>query len=180
MSSPFKVSDFWDVAKPGSVLCMLDGRYTGGDSMILPPSSLKGSSSGGRIVVRALNDGKVLIDGEGAREPVKLGAWFHLEGVNACCSRRSVVIANEDHTIVRRVVAWDAADGNNNIFASHGSQFVVFEDVAGFGIARKVMSFSQNGNNGTLRRVWARWEGSHTQGPKLGITMAYNNYGILL
>ena len=60
-SSPFKISNFWSLAKPGYVLCLLDGTYTGSSSMIFPPENLNGSS-GAPITVRALNDGKVLIN----------------------------------------------------------------------------------------------------------------------
>src|SRR3989338_8507578 len=51
-SSPFQITNFWSVAGPGSTLCLLDGTYTGGSSMITPPSGLSGSS-GNPITISA-------------------------------------------------------------------------------------------------------------------------------
>src|SRR5688572_30442984 len=57
-STPFRISKFWSVAAPGKTLCLLDGTYTGADSMINPPDNLNGTANA-PITVRALNDGKV-------------------------------------------------------------------------------------------------------------------------
>src|SRR5262245_20882650 len=35
-NDPFKVSAFWSVARPGSVLCLLDGVYSDEDSNVEP------------------------------------------------------------------------------------------------------------------------------------------------
>ncbi len=70
-STPFQVSKFWPVATAGKTLCLLDGTYTGYESMILPPKGLNGAS-GLPITIRALNDGKVLINGKGGLPPVQL------------------------------------------------------------------------------------------------------------
>src|SRR5262245_13146432 len=70
-SSPFKIGNFWSVASPGKVLCLLDGTYTGSSSMINPPQNLRGLS-GSPITIRALNDGKVLLDGQKGSVPVGL------------------------------------------------------------------------------------------------------------
>ena len=60
--------------------------------MIFPPENLSGSLDA-PITVRALNDGKVLINGEGSGVPIRLyhNSWFVIEGVNACCSKEDVV-----------------------------------------------------------------------------------------
>src|SRR5262245_48774947 len=87
-SRPFTISNFWSVAKGGLTLCLLDGTYKGSDSMITPPQQLSGAS-GSPITIRALNDGKVLINGQGADiAPVRFNYndWFVVEGINACCS----------------------------------------------------------------------------------------------
>jgi hypothetical protein len=31
-AKPFKISQFWSVADPGKILCLLDGTYRGSDS----------------------------------------------------------------------------------------------------------------------------------------------------
>jgi len=148
--------------------------------MITPPQNLKGTS-GSPITVRALNDGKVLINGQGARSTVMLyiNDWFVIEGINACCSSESVVqVGGSNHTI-RRVIGWDAGDINAFIFGVHGGDHNLLEDVAGWGIARKVFDSSSGGNYTTIRRAWGRWEGSHFSGPKMTYTLAYDNYSML-
>jgi hypothetical protein len=178
-SSPFHVADFWRVAGPGKTLCLLDGTYTGANAMIDPPDNFNGSS-GNPITVRALNDGKVFIDGQRRRTPIYLAEndWFVIEGMNACCSKYAVVelVRQADHNIIRRIAAWDAADVNTEIFGVHHSAYNLIEDVAGWGIARKIFSNSQSGNNITIRRAWGRWDGSHVVGPKMTYSLLYSNY----
>lgn len=181
-SQPFRIANFWSVARPGHTLCLLDGQYTGSASMINPPDNLSGTSSA-PITVRALNDGKVRINGQGRDLPVQLllNNYFIIEGINASNSAASVVsISRSHHNIIRRVAAWDAADGNHSIFGIHNATHNLLEDVAGWGIARKIYESSQGGNNTTIRRSWGRWEGSHVVGPKMTYTLAYNNYNMIV
>jgi hypothetical protein len=183
LSSPFKVADFWKVASPGASLCLMDGTYGDANSMIDPPDNLKGTPSS-PITIRALNDGKVFINGQYKFVPVMLylNDWFVVEGINACCSLNTVVlISSANNNIVRRVVAWDAADGNTSIFGVHySSSGNLLEDVAGFGIARKTFQLSQGSNSTTVRRSWGDWSGSHWMGPKMTYSLVYNNYTPLL
>ncbi|RMF83095.1 MAG: hypothetical protein D6736_22110 [Nitrospinota bacterium] len=181
-STPFTIRDFWPVARPGDTLCLLDGTYRGENSMITPPQGLHGTPDR-PITIRALNDGKVTIDGERVRRPVRLyyNDYFILEGFNAHSSNASVVeLSRSNHNIVRRVVAWDAADKNTNIFGIHGGKYNLLEDCAGWGVARKIFSASQGGDHTTIRRCWGRWEGSHVTGPKMTYTLAYNSYYMLV
>jgi hypothetical protein len=180
VSQPFRIVDFWSLAKPGYTLCLLDGQYTGSASMINPPQNLRGTASA-PITIRALNDGKVTIDGQSVNNPVRLrrNDYFVLEGFNAHHSKGSVIeLSSSNHNIVRRVAAWDAADGNTNIFGIHYGTYNLLEDVAGWGTARKIFSASQGGNYLTIRRAWGRWEGSHVVGPKVTYSLAYNNYNM--
>jgi hypothetical protein len=150
--------------------------------MIDPPDNLSGRA-GSPITVRALNDGKVTINGQGRSRPVLLilNDYFVLEGFNAHSSSEAVVtIYKSEHNVVRRVAAWDAYDGNNAIVSTGGSEYTLFEDVAAWGIGRKVFNASQGGNYVTCRRCWGRWEGSHFIGPKLTYTLAYNNYDMII
>ncbi|HMF07591.1 MAG TPA: PKD domain-containing protein [Thermoanaerobaculia bacterium] len=181
-SNPFLVSSFWKLAKPGMALCLLDGRYTGPSSMIVPPPGLAGSR-GLPIVIKAWNDGQVLIDGQFSRRPVLLNFndWTLVEGINACCSSASVVeISNSSHAAVRRVAGWDANDGNDKIFGVHYALHNLLEDVAGWGTARKIFESSFSGDFTTIRRAWGRWERSTVVGPKMVYSLAYNNYGMLV
>jgi hypothetical protein len=181
-STPFQISKFWSVAAPGKTLCLLDGIYTGGSSMIDPPDNLSGAP-GKPITVKALNDGKVSINGQGIRRPVllNLNNYFVLEGFNAHSSSLTVIaVVRSHHNVVKRVTAWDAYDGGNAIVSVGSSEYTLFEDVAAWGIGRKVFNSSQGGNFTTCRRCWGRWEGSHVVGPKLTYTLAYNNYDMVI
>ncbi len=181
-ASPFKIANFWPVAAPGATLCLMDGQYTGASSMINPPQNLRGTAAA-PITVRALNDGKVTINGQGSYMPVLLqyNDYFVLEGFNARSSVGNVVsLANAHYNIVRRVAAWDAADRNNYVFGISYSTHNLLEDVAGWGVARKIFSASQGGDFTTIRRAWGRWEGSHVVGPKMTYDVAYNNYNMLI
>jgi len=178
---PMRVAEFWDGAQPGDELVLLDGTYTGDGSMIVPPKGLHGAK-GAPITIRALNDGRVTIDGEGQRTPVLLSGndYFVIAGLNACRSKRSVISINRsNHCLVRRCCGWDAADGNTNIFAAHYGEHNTFEDCAGWGVARKTYSCSQGGNYTTFRRCWGSWEGCHRVGPKMAFTLFYNSHDIL-
>jgi len=192
-ASPFQIAEFWGLAKPGDTLLLLDGRYTGAESMISPPA---GKYEGGRltakglcgepgepITVRALHDGKVEIDGESRRQPVYLygNDRFVLEGFNAHHSSRAVVeLSRSDHNVVRRVCAWEAADENNGeCFGTHYAEHNLFEDYAGWGTARKVFTNSMDGSYTTYRRCWGRWEGCHVVGPKMTYSLFYNSHHIL-
>jgi len=186
--NPFKISAFWSVANPGDTLLLLDGWYTGDKSMIKPPKGLNGAPNN-PITVRALNDGKVEIDGQNQNRTVYLTGnnYFVLEGFNAhnafgtSTNHASVIhIFNSNNNIVRRVCAWDSQDGNGSIFSIHNSNNNLIEDCAGWGTARKIFSSSIAGNNTTLRRCWGRWEHSTYIGPKMTYTAAYNNYNMII
>jgi len=176
--SPFHIADFWPIASPGKTLCLLDGVYDDPSGMIKPPVGVSGVE-GSPITVRSLYDGGPLIAGGAVRSPILLNGndWMVLEGMDACCSIGTVVgLYNSSHNAIRRVAAWDAADGNYNIFGVHYGEHNLLEDVAGWGVARKTFESSQDGNFTTIRRGWGRWEGSHVVGPKMVYTLAYNNY----
>jgi hypothetical protein len=119
------------------------------------------------------------------RKPVSLqnNDWFILEGFDAynCPNACIHLYTGADNNIVRRVVAWDTVpdNGNSEIFGSHGNTSNLFEDVAGFGTARKIYQNSQRGNNVTIRRGWGRWERSTASGPKMVYSLVYNSVGAI-
>jgi hypothetical protein len=166
-STPFRVVDFWAVAKPGVTLCLLDGVYTGPESMISPGADARGLSgtAGQPITIRALHDGAVTIDGQFARRPVWLSAnsWWVFEGFNAHSSHGTVVRLDtgSSNNVFRRIVAWDAAiDGNTMVYGVQGNSLNnKFEDIAGFGTGRKIFNVYGGSNNTVVRRAWFRWEG---------------------
>jgi hypothetical protein len=129
-SSPFQIADFWQRAKPGDVLLLLDGRYTGDRSMIRPPQGLQGAPKQ-PITVQALHDGGAEIDGENRRKTVLLyqNDYFVLEGFNVHSAgggrdnATAVELSRSHHNVVRRVCAWDAQDANTEIFGTQPVQF---------------------------------------------------------
>ncbi|MFX0136354.1 MAG: PKD domain-containing protein [Candidatus Hodarchaeota archaeon] len=181
INSPFRIADFWTVANPGDTLLLLNGRYTGSNSMIKPPQSLSGTQEN-PIIVMALNDGKVEIDGEMVQQPVLLSYnnYFILEGFNAHSSNGFAVvqIGHGSYNIIRRICAWDAEeDENNEIFGCHhNSEHNLFEDCAGWGTARKIFQDSQGGNYTTWRRCWGRWEYNTAGSGKSTLNTGYNSH----
>jgi hypothetical protein len=182
-SSPFKISNFWAVANPGKTLCLLDGVYTGADSMINPPANLNGTATQ-RITVRALNDGGVRINGQGVNTPVILGNndYFVLVGFDAHAGATEVVrlSGGADNNIVRRVCAWDAnTNGNYTVFSMQYGSGNLLEDVCGFGIGRKIFSYYSSSGPLTVRRAWGMWNANAAFGgdggsPKAVFNGVYN------
>src|SRR3989338_1182602 len=180
-SSPFQIVNFWSVAGPGKTLCLLDGTYTGSASMIDPwvsgYSSLSGTS-GNPITVRALNDGAVTIDGQGARRTIRLNgnSWFIVEGVNAHGSNQAVVdISNgASNNIIRRVAAWDG-NSDDSIFQHNSLNGPnLFEDIAAFGTSRKIIG-TISSTDATCRRCWMQLSYSTSFMPKEGMELMYCN-----
>src|SRR5262245_27672896 len=104
-SNPFKISNFWAVAKPGTTLCLLDGTYRGVDSMIQPPALLSGAA-GQPITVKCINEGACNIDGQGVRRTIYLSnnSWYVIEGIDAYSSSASVFwISHSSNITMRRV-----------------------------------------------------------------------------
>ncbi len=146
--------------------------------MIAPPPSVNGSAER-RIRIRAVHDGRVLIDGEGRNLPVVLrkNEYMSIEGVNACCSRLDVVFLSRTRAIsLNRVVAWDAAvDQNSMVFSIAYGSDTLLEDTAGFGSGRKIYSYFQTNGPATIRRAWGEWNRSINKGPKMTFSLIYNS-----
>ena len=150
-------------AAPGGVLCLKDGTYKG-DSQMLAFSTKSGTASA-PITVRALNDGKVTIDGEFQRRPLDCNAsYITVEGVDLKNGHDNVLVLRGSHCIARRVVAWatESSDGGIENIADIGGAHNLLEDVALWGYARKILAMGARGGNGpnTARRVWAEHNGS--------------------
>lgn len=182
--SPFQISDFWGVGSlPGKVLCLLDGTYVGDNSMINPGSTSIDGSSGSPITIRALNDGQVVLNGQGARIPINLNgnSWFVIEGMNAHDSSQNVVnlTGGSNNNIIRRVVAWDSAVGNFVVFENSTSDNNLYEDNGCFGRGIKCYEPIES-NFITYRRNWGEWSNTPSIGPKLVYSYTYNSHDTLL
>ena len=206
---PIPVSDFWTrkLVKPGTVLCLMDGEYRGKRSMIRPTPKQFPGQSGARVVVRAVNDGRVWIDGEFKHSPVHLSGqdYWTVEGLNLYNSRGPAVGVSGvgqkgdrdqrpiQHVVLRRLVAWrdylpygteeeyDEAGGHNvHTFSIADASDVLVEDCAGFGWARKIFQ-NYRSKRVVFRRNWARWDGRHPYkgGNKFAFSCSYTAYDAL-
>lgn len=147
--------------QPGDTLILLDGIYR----QSLDPY-LVGGEPGKYLTVRAKNDGKAIIDGEGVRIPVNLEAWksaeyYDIEGIIARNSSQSVYYINADHNIFRRVSGYNAnTNGNEHIFVIWASDTLI-EDCVVAGSGRKMIlifaSSDATGRNNTIRRCFASY-----------------------
>lgn len=159
--APCKISAFLNNASlrvPGAVLCLKDGVYTGGDSMIAIPDGFNGTSEK-PITIRALNPGKVTIDGQDSSRPINTrGSWGVIQGVNAARGDNENVMIRGTHWLIKDLVTWNVgSNGDTNIHLSGTDNTV--EDCGSFGPARKsIAAGAAGGNRNTVRRCWARWE----------------------
>lgn len=169
--NPFTVSDFWAVAAPGDVLGLLDGVYTGANNMIRPPDGLSGAD-GARITVRAVNDGAVRIDSQGASAGalrLRTGnLWWLLQGfdIDGGGSQHPAQIRSAQEVIARRIVAWDSDTAVNGSVFSVGTgegsgdilcRKILLEDCGAFGDGRRCYNISQGATEDViLRRCWHR------------------------
>lgn len=183
-----KPSLVWDNLGADDTLYYKDGTYTGTDYMIRPPSGTSGTSDSHRVTIAALNDGEVLLDPDYNTTPIYIyGSYVTVTGFNArnCGASgsqycvRTGSSANYDE--FKRLVVWDGLDDNTILVDIRGTGHLV-EDVAAFGVARKLFGCSQAGTgiSNTFRRIWGRWEGSCESGPKMDLTLFYNNDGMIV
>ncbi|UCG56338.1 MAG: hypothetical protein JSU70_15915 [Phycisphaerales bacterium] len=198
VSAPFVIENFWRVARAGDTLVLLDGRYTGPRSMICAGYSVSvNGTADSPITIRALNDGRVTIDGELLYQPVFISgaegnfkSYFVIQGINACNSSGAVIWLGccKDCT-VRRVCAWNANPyKNNHVYRLYRTFRCLVEDCASWGLGRKQVSIYGGGpgqvNYGAdniLRRFWCRWEGTRYQGNHSeNISFQYRAQGSLL
>ena len=125
--------------------------------------------------IKALNDGKAVIDGEGRDIPVRLGEnwgphgpignWFVVEGLVARNGTLSNFrIEHGNNNVLRRISAYDASlDENALAIAIVWSDDNLVEDFIAAGTGRYMANvFTSSGN--TLRRgftMWQQWDGRH-------------------
>lgn len=181
-SRPFRIQDFWEKAAAGKTLCLLDGTYQGAANMITPPAGKSGTSTA-PITVRALNDGRVVIDGQFARHVFLLtgNSYWIFQGFDIGNSVATVleVYHGSNHNIFRRLVAYHANPSarNEHVLLNWDSSNNLFEDLAGFGYGRNTLSEYGTGTHDNVwRRIFVQWQGfSNNGGP--GIQADYNTTG---
>jgi len=165
--------------------------------MILPPRNHSGTESQ-PIYVHALNDGKVLIDGELSESAVSIsGNYYLLEGFDARTTAKQVIGVSGQrsdeaahHVTLRRIVAYRdpiygasldeyilaGTNENSMVVGLHETSDVLFEDFAAFGRGRKTIQLYKS-NKPTVRRVWARWDGNwpYAGGREMSLSCAYRS-----
>ena len=172
-------------AGPGKVLCMKDGVYKG-DSQMLTFSARSGTA-GSPITVRAVNDGRVEINGEYQRRPLDCAAsYITVIGVNVANGNDTTLTVRGKHCLIQRVLAWSGNPGDGGIenIVDTGGNHNLLEDIGAWGHARKMVAIGARGGDGpnTLRRVWAEHNGSpygSAQGnPTDPIDIGYNQLNV--
>ena len=185
-SQPCKVGTWLgNQAGPGKVLCLLDGEYRGDDSMLV--FSARSGTAGSPIVVRAKNDGRVLINAEFQRRPLDCNAsYITVMGVDVKDGVDTTLTVRGQHCTIQRVLAssGDPGDGGTENVVDVGGNHNLLEDIGAWGKARKMAAIGARGGNGpnTLRRVWVEHNGSpygSAQGnPTDPIDIGYNQLNV--
>jgi chitodextrinase len=157
-SAPWSTfSKAMSVLNPGDMLIIKDGTYH--QTLNVTISGTKGNP----ITIRAENDGAVTVDGENVRKAINLVGTassrktdITIEGIVAKNSNSSVVIVQyADRINLKKVSAYQAADGNYHIFDVAWSSYVLIEDCAASGRGR-VMYDIYDSDYATVRRCWGR------------------------
>jgi hypothetical protein len=154
----------WTVLEPGDTLYVMDGVYT----EPLHPSGRNGQP-GKPITVKALNDGKAVIDGQYKEIPIKLGdvfgpngeikEWYVLEGLVARNGTEAVLRIRGSHNVVRRFSAYNAqTDLNSHLILFAWAENNLVEDCVAAGTGRYMINAFSSDNN-TIRRCFTMWDG---------------------
>ena len=162
------------------MLCLRDGTYT---EAIAPRVN---GTAGAPITVKALNDGKVTIDGQGVRKPLNLGEgtgggnWFVIEGIVFRNGPEHVAIVKGSNNVLRRVSVYTANENANSQTLLLWGSYNTVEDCIVGGASRFALDIFGGGNvnavGNTVRRCFVMW--SHWQGKNFcGVTFP-NSYGL--
>lgn len=151
--SPGGLTAAISAAQSGSVICLRDGTYAE------PFVARANGTQAAPITVKALNDGKAIIDGQGVRKTVDLPRdWWVIEGIVARNGLDNVFRVDGNNNVLRRVSAYDASDDINSSVIMFLGDDNLLEDalVAGTG---RYMAEIFGGDRNTFRRVFAMWSG---------------------
>ena len=142
---------------PGDTLILLDGVY----KQTISPT-VRNGQPGAPITLKALNDGRAIIDGEFVRTPVDISnhlinSYFTIEGIVAKNSNEVVYrvgAGSGTGNVLRRVSGYNAnTDENYHVFSIY-SDNALLEDCIAAGTGRK-MAFGYGSQNVTIRRCVA-------------------------
>jgi hypothetical protein len=153
----------WTVMYPGDTLLIGDGVYT---EPIWP--NYRNGLPGSPITIKAINDGKVTIDGEYQRIPVKIGDvygpngevkdWYVIEGIVGRNGSESVFRLRGGFNVLRRISGYNAhTDMNSFIMTFAWANNNLVEDAIFSGTGRYMVNVFTSNNN-TMRRVFTMWD----------------------
>lgn len=169
--------------QPGDVLLLKDGTYY--QSLNVTVSGVWGNP----ITIRAMNDGKASVNGQGVNVPCRIynpptasNRWHDLiiEGIVFKNSSADVImIGRADRITVRRVSGYHAglATGNYHVFALSYSTKIVLEDCAASGSGRTMYTLYYC-DNSVLRRCWGRWQ-KHSLPPYFFLQVYNSNNNVV-
>jgi hypothetical protein len=158
----------WKTIVRGDTLVLLDGTYYQTLSPVLPAPG----SPPVYVTIKAKNDGRAIIDGQGVRRAVELlnyrtVSYVIIEGIvgrNGPAGEQALWFIQNHHVIIRRCSGHNIdTDTNTTIFLSWGHHNL-FEDLIASGSSRKMFLIFGDGNDGynIIRRslaYWTEWKG---------------------
>jgi len=195
--SPCTIQQAITTAAAGDTVFLQDGTYSGSNSQsvwfaLWFGSSGHSGSPGAPITLKALNDGKAIIDGGNARPCVQITFSSHwiLDGFDCVNSTfSSIDLQNGDDFVVRRITAYSnvvsARGGNYHCVSLEDITNSTFEDLGCFGNMRTAFtehgSGSSAGGGNRVNRLWCRWDGyTGNGGPQACMQTGYNTINNML
>lgn len=152
LTAPFKnFAKAMQVVAPGDTVLIDDGVY----NQKLQP--ITNGTQSKPIVIRAINDGKVVVNGGGNSIPVDLQKnWYILEGLVARNGFENVIKITGRHNTVKRSTFYDADTNWNSQVVLVWGDYNTLEDVAAGGTGRYMFDVYSSNHN-TVRRAFAMW-----------------------
>jgi hypothetical protein len=166
------------IIQPGDTLLLKDGTYY--QSLDVTRSG----TSDNPITIKAENDGKAIIDGQGNKMPCRVNGILtnHLhdiivEGIICKNSNEDVIyIRDADRITLNRVSAYNAADGNFVQFSLWRTTYVTLTECAASGNGRKQYNLLDTQYT-KMHRCWGRWVSEVSgYGGYTGISIYNSNY----
>lgn len=158
---------------PGDELIILDGTYN--QSLYV---SRSGTSSN-PISIRAMNDGKVFVDGRSSVRPCTIsGSYIHINGIVFQNSSGSVVVVSGRYNEIKRCSAYNGRFGGNDHCWEITGTYNLLEDCIAAGTERHLfLSWSSRGieTHNTFRRCFAY--GYRISSNSTSSRSAFNIYG---
>jgi hypothetical protein len=166
----------------GDTLIIRDGTYTGGANCITNSHKPPNGSAGAYTVVRAENDGQVLIDGEGSNQIFSASLnYVEFRGIKWGRSTDGIVQLRNgsDHVKFIRCGAYEMANVTCAIWSIGYCSYVLLEECYAWGNARYSFMFYQS-HHCIARKCVARLDRANRGSEPAGIFRNYSSPSFLL